>query len=314
MKILDFEPCYIEAAQAIALMCYNDERALVPALPDVGKLPGLGYYAENNLGVAAVDGEKLLGFFCWHRPFDNLFGSSKGTCVDVHAHGAVKQNRAEVYDRLYQAAAEKWVSNNVLSHCVVLYEHDMAANEAFSLNGFGRRCVDAIRETTPIAVPVCEGVTFRQAGKDDAAFIALAGNNIGITLSKSPTFIPYPGDETIEDAIKGIESGDYPCFIAYEHCRPVAFFCIRKNGENFVSYDASVMNICGAYALPEVRGKSISAGLLSWLMGWLRENGYSRCGVDYECFNPTARKFWAKYFTPYTNAVVRRIDEGINSK
>ena len=312
IKIYDFEKNHVEAAQRMAMMNYKEERVLVPALPNLDELPGLEDYAINNLGVVAMDGDKLLGFFCWHKPWDNLFGLSKGTCSNVYAHGTIKQNRAEIYDRLYQVAAEKWVSADVFSHCVVLYEHDEEANLIFAQNGFGRRCVDAIRETTPIVPPVCENITFRQAGRDDAEFLTMAGNGVGIHLSKSPMFMPYSGPDTIEDTIEGLESGEYPCFIALEQDRPIAYFCIRKNGENFASNDASVMNICGAYALPEVRGKGVSAGLLSWLMDWLREQGYSRCGVDYECFNYTSRKFWSKYFTPYTNGVVRRIDERIN--
>ena len=125
-------------------------------------------------------------------------------------------------------------------------------------------------------------------------------------------FMPYSSPDTIEDTIEGLESGEYPSFIALENDRPVVYLCIRKSGENFASDDVSVMNICGAYALPEVRGRGISVGLLSWLMDWLRERGYSRCGVDYECFNYTSRKFWPKYFMPYTNGAVRQIDERIN--
>jgi len=41
----------------------------------------------------------------------------------------------------------------------------------------------------------------------------------------------------------------------------------------------------------------------------LKEEGYKLLGVDYESFNSTANGFWLKYFTPYTNSVVRRIDE-----
>jgi len=161
-------------------------------------------------------------------------------------------------------------------------------------------------------MPVYEGITFRQAIKDDAEFLTMAANGVGVHLSKSPSFIPFSGPDTIEDTIEGLESGECPSFIALENDRPVAYLSIRKSGENFASDDASVMNICGAYALPEVRGRGISAGLLSWLMDWLSERGYSRCGVDYECFNYTSRKFWPKYFTPYTNGAVRRIDERKN--
>ena len=311
IKIYDFDEKHVNEAQKLALQYYNQERTFVLALPAMNTLPGLDYFAKNNLGIAAVDGDKLLGFICWYEYIDNLFGTSKGVFADLHAHGAVMQNRSEIYDKLYQAAAQKWVSEGVFSHAISLYEHDNIANEIFFQNGFGRRCVDAIRDTTPIPVPVCEGASFRQAIKEDAAFITMMGNYTGMHQSKSPSFMPYSGDSTIDETIKAIETGEYLFFIAELDSCPVAHLCIKKDGETFVSKDASVMNICGAYALPEVRGRGISAGLLSWLMGWLRARGYTRCGVDYECFNPTARKFWGKYFVAYTNGAVRRIDERI---
>ena len=40
----------------------------------------------------------------------------------------------------------------------------------------------------------------------------------------------------------------------------------------------------------------------------LKKEGYLRLGVNFESFNPAARRFWLKYFTTYTNSVVRRID------
>ena len=43
----------------------------------------------------------------------------------------------------------------------------------------------------------------------------------------------------------------------------------------------------------------------------LKEEGYTRLGVDFESINPTARGFWLKYFSAYTHGVVRRIDERI---
>ena len=158
IKIYDFEKKYVGEAQKIALSNYREECAFVPALPGFDKLPGLDGFAKDNSGVAAMDGDELLGFFCWEGPLNNLFGLSKGMFSPVHAHGTVKQNRADVYDRLYRVAAEKLVSIDVFTHCVSLYEHDIEANDSFFQNGFGRRCVDAIRETTSFVAPVCEDI------------------------------------------------------------------------------------------------------------------------------------------------------------
>jgi len=314
MKIVDFTAAHIGQAALIAKMNYKEERGVVPALPSVDNLPDLKDFAKNNRGVAATDGGELLGFFCWFEPWDNYFGLYKGAWSPIHAHGAVKENRAEIYDRLYQAAAAKLVADGVLSHSVTLYEHDAEAIARFLQNGFGPRCVDAVRETTPISVPSCGGITYRQAGTSDAQAIADMNNSLVKHLRQTPIFLPCFQTFTADGIAKGIQDGQYQYFIALDGDRPVAYIRLQEDGENFACDDKQMMSISGAYALPEVRGKGVTAGLLSWLMDWLRKWDYSRCGVDFECFNYTARQFWLKHFTAYTNSVVRRIDERILEK
>ena len=70
-------------------------------------------------------------------------------------------------------------------------------------------------------------------------------------------------------------------------------------------------HIRGAYCLPEHRGKGLYQNLLNYTISKLKSEGYTRLGVNFESFNPTARGFWLKYFAPYTSSVVRRIDERI---
>lgn len=46
--------------------------------------------------------------------------------------------------------------------------------------------------------------------------------------------------------------------------------------------------------------------IVSYIQMWrvtsvLKGEGYTRLGVNFESFNPTARGFWLKYFTAYTN-------------
>ena len=88
----------------------------------------------------------------------------------------------------------------------------------------------------------------------------------------------------------------------------VAYMKLSKKGEIFLSDQADMMNICGAFLLPEFRGKGMYSAFLGYVASILAREGYQRIGVDFESFNPTARGFWLKHFTAYTNSVVRRID------
>lgn len=48
--------------------------------------------------------------------------------------------------------------------------------------------------------------------------------------------------------------------------------------------------------------------LLSYVVKVLKEEGFEYIGVDFESYNPTANRFWGKYFREYTNSVTRKIE------
>ena len=57
----------------IALANYYDKRQYVKELPQMCDVPDLYGFAENGLGVAAFENEKMIGFLCCCEPFDNAF-------------------------------------------------------------------------------------------------------------------------------------------------------------------------------------------------------------------------------------------------
>lgn len=40
----------------------------------------------------------------------------------------------------------------------------------------------------------------------------------------------------------------------------------------------------------------------------LKLEGFEYIGVDFESYNPTANRIWAKHFNEYTNSVTRKIE------
>ena len=73
MDILSFEKQHIKEATALALASYYEERQFVKELPQVCDIPDLNGFAENGLGVAALENENMIGFMCCNEPFDNAF-------------------------------------------------------------------------------------------------------------------------------------------------------------------------------------------------------------------------------------------------
>lgn len=315
MKIINFTRSHMEEAQKIAIRNYEEERQLVPILPRIFNLPELIHFADNNLGVVALDGDKMVGFLCAYLPLEDAFGTTnaKGTFSPIHAHGVIGENRDRIYSKLYQAAAEKWVSEGIVSHAIALYTHDKASINSFFYNGFGLRCIDAIRpmEELPTLTdtPMITGLNLEycEVPRKEWGRLLEQHNALITHLGCSPTFMRFP--QIDEEELYKRTSEEVRYFAAKKDGQYIAYIKIDTEGENFVTEDSSMMNICGAYCNSQYRGTGIYRNLLLFLIIKLKAEGYTRLGVDCESFNPNARGFWLKYFTEYTHSVVRRIDD-----
>ena len=311
MNIVTFEKQHIEEAKAIAFANYQEERSFVGTLPAIERMPDLDWFAENGLGVAALEGGELVGFLCCVGPFDNAFASQvKGTFSPIHAHGALTEDRELIYKKMYQAAAEKWVSQGILYHAIGLYAHDAQAIGAFFQYGFGLRCIDAIRPMSRIHCTPVIGYTFRLLPKEKVAAIRQMRVQLSAHLGESPCFV-YDAPQMVKDWIAKAEKRDTQVFVAERDGTAVAFVEVGEDGENFITGTPGMKNICGAFCLPQYRGTGLFASLLNFAVEHLRKEGVMRLGVDYESINPTASGAWGKYFTPYTHSVVRRVEADI---
>lgn len=309
MNIVDFEKKHVEEAKAIALANYYEEKQSVKELPQVNEMPDLDEFAENGLGVVALEDDKVVGFLCCYRPWEGAFGSvAKGTFSPIHAHGAVAENRERVYRKLYQAAARKWVAQGIAYHAIALYAHDDEALRTFFMYGFGVRCVDAVRCVKEVGCEPQPDLVCRGLPKEEIAKIREMRRMLSEHLGDSPCFM-YSRRQEFEDWLVRAEARDSQVYVAEKSETPVAFVEVMSDGENFVTEIRGMRNICGAFCLPEYRGSGVFANLLDYVNRQLQEQGTALLGVDYESFNPTASGAWSKYFTSYTHSVVRRIDE-----
>lgn len=91
MQIMDFTLEHIAVAELLARENYQEEKEIVGCLPESGEPPGLSELAGNGLGVAAVEGSRLLdmsGERSVRLPKDqgnaNLSGqTSGGECLQI---------------------------------------------------------------------------------------------------------------------------------------------------------------------------------------------------------------------------------------
>ena len=309
MNIVNFEKEHIEEAMAIALANYHEERQAVKVLPQLNAVPDLSEFAENGLGVAAFENGKMVGFLGCYRPWDGAFGSTaRGTFSPIHAHGTVPENRERIYQRMYQAAAEKWIAQRITYHAIAMYAHDEVALRALFMYGFGARCADAIRPMEDLTCSPLPEMELRALPKEEIAKIREMRKQLSDHMGSSPCFMCSRQQEFDEWLVRA-EKRDSVVYVAERNQKSIAFIEVTEDGENFVTEVDSMKNICGAYCLPEYRGTGVFAGLLNYVISQLKAQGVMQLGVDYESINPTAHGAWGKYFTPYTRSIVRRVEE-----
>lgn len=315
MIITTLKEEHIKEASKLAFDNYLEERRKIETLPEIKDIPDLSWFVENGYGVAAIDNDELLGFIACFNPWDGAFDSkAKGTFTPIHAHGCVKENRAKIYEMMYQKMAEKLVEDGVLYHGIALYEHDSDAIRAYFHNGFGHRCADAIRKMEQLPNVKCvPGISFEEIASEDVRLVRSLRRALSEHLGESSCFM-YSTEEQFQEWIERKEKNESRIFVAKEEEKIIAFIEISDDGENFVTDHAKMKNICGAFCLLEYRGKQMFQNLLNYLIEILQKEGYQYLGVDYESFNPTAFHFWGKNFEAYTCSVTRRIDEGILRK
>ena len=262
MIITDFTHEHIESASRIARQNYEEARGFVHALPPMDTFPDISKFVNNNMGIVALDGDKMVGFLCAYSPFGNAFGTTGvlGTWSPLHAHAAIRENRANIYRRMYQAAAEKWVSAGAVSHSVTLYAHDLVAVDTIFAYGFGLRCIDTIRLLEHREIDESY-YTFSELPRADTARTTLLRNGLTTHLGQSPCFLSYePCNE--EDTKRIVEYRNSRTFIISLRDDIIGYMELMEKGENFVCDTPDMMNICGAYLLPEYRGKGLFADLL----------------------------------------------------
>lgn len=311
MEIINFNNTHLSAAADLALQNYQEERAAVAALPAVDSVPDLAQFADAGFGAAAFERGKMVGFLCFYTPWNHAFTTyAKGSFSPVHAHGTVPDGRTEIYRRMYQMAARKLVEAGATSHSIGIYAHDTQARNAFYTYGFGLRCMDAIRPMEPVSCHRCQGYLYAELEAARKTELLPLKNRMIVHLAESPAFMAYPlsGETELEETHRR-RNARY--FYAQKDGNIVAYLEITDRGENFACDDNAMKNICGAFCLPEHRGRGVFQNLLNTAIAALKAEGYSRLGVDFESFNPAAYGFWLKYFTAYTHGVVRRIDEKI---
>lgn len=328
MTVERFCKTHIAAAQQLAWQEYQQAQRHFTAMPhltgvtptsEAATLPDLAPFAENGLGVAALQGGRLVGFLCVVSPFAHCFRSTDavGVFSPLGANAAQPQDRAAIYAAMLEKAAEAWVKAGASNHAICLYAHDSPAQTQCFFYGYGLRCMDGIRllsasqqaENT-FQPPHGQACTLRRLDVLEFERAFPLEEQLAQHMAQSPTFIRRPSlsQQDLWQAAQA-QRAQYYAALAQDGTAVAYLRASPLDGETFLRTLPGYIHLDGAFCQPAWRGSGLAAALLRHTAAALAAQGYTHLGVDLESINPAAHHFWRKHFQLYTHSLARRIDE-----
>jgi GNAT superfamily N-acetyltransferase len=312
VDVMPLQTDHLVDAARLACWRYEALRAQVPPLParygEVDALlPKLHEILDAGPAVAALHGHELVGFLAaWLTP---SFRGRRACFSPEWANGALLEESVVIYEAMYTHLASAWVAEDYSTHLVSTFTNDAAAVESWPWMGFGMVAVDAVRDLSPLAATPTMSCPIRRATIDDLdAFVDLE-SALARHLAHAPTFLADAAPGTPAESAALLEDPRSVVWLAEQQGHPVAYLLLGPASENAstIIYDEGTCSITGAYTRPEARGSGVATTLLNRALAWARDEGYTRCAVDFEPMNPLARRFWLGTFTPVTYSFARTV-------
>lgn len=183
----------------------------------------------------------------------------------------------------------------------------------YVLNKFGILCTDAIRMSdSPICEEPDEEYSYKELTKEEidikADFLLDLWRKLVQHLGMSPTY--YPGNEFTDSVfLEYVHDESTRVFVVKDSENIIGMIDVSKDSNSFVTMEKDIMNVGDLYLKKEFRGRNISSQLLLYVNNTLKKEGVKRLWVENGTTNPTAQRFWGKYFNQFTYTLTRKIDE-----
>ncbi|WZL73133.1 GNAT family N-acetyltransferase [Clostridiaceae bacterium 35-E11] len=169
-----------------------------------------------------------------------------------------------------------------------------------------------------IDMPICEEpegeYTYKELTKNEIEIkvdcLLELWRNLVQYLRMSPTY--YPEDEFTDRAfLDHIHNKGTRLFVVEQNQKIIGMIDVSKDSNSFITTEEDTMNVGELYIKQNYRGYNIVAGLLLHVNNTLKKEGVKRLWVEHGTTNPTAQRFWGKYFNQFTYTLTRKIDERI---
>ncbi|GAP12539.1 acetyltransferases [Longilinea arvoryzae] len=314
MEILPLTRDHYPQAAELFVRKLKRLRQSIPELPDSledidAVAEQFGRFPPSTPAYVAMQDGRMLGYLAGFV-FGNMRGTGRtGAFVPEWGHAALEDEPA-VYRQLYSAISGSWAAAGASMHGIALLANDLAALRAWFWNGFGLTVVDGIRSTGPIGAVPPAGWELRPAEKADADAISRMDAEHCRHYSQAPLFMaPRQADdaETVRRFIGRQPNRYWLAFHGGElggllRCEP------RSEGAAEIVVSPKTIAVDGAFVRPQFRGQGVASALLEAALRDYAAQGFTRCSVDFESFNPQAAALWPRYFHPVTYSAIRVLE------
>lgn len=314
MNIIPLGPELLPQMLDIALAAHRGEQKRVPALnaADEGKLAGkVASLLAAPCGVAAEERGRLAGYLAF-LPLETGRASGVTAYSPAYANGAGQwMDRAKVSRFLFTHAAEALLAQGVDRYEITAYAHDRDTLTSYILAEFGVQCTQGLRMAdAPVRGAAGDECYFAEL--DMPTRVARRSELVSLWrlladhLRQSPVF--YPGREFTDEAFTDYISRPETRLFTVLHGGRLDGMIDASPDTPFFTCDERVANVGDLYVAPALRGKGVAQGLLDYACHRLRADGFQRLWVCHGTANPTALRFWDRYFENVTYTLVRQLD------
>ena len=218
---------YLEDAIKLAQAQYNMEQKYIEALYEKDYkdilTDLLSEIFKRKYGVVAVERGNVLGYLSLWGGNNGQFGNVKGSFSPLFANGYGGEDRGKIASLLFQHASEEMIKEEILSYAICIYSHDAQIISSLTMNGFGMRCSDAVRNIgKPLDIQVNTEYSYEEIHYSEASCLLPLKNSLVRHLRKSPTY--FPNEEFSKESFISM------C------CRRQSRFFIAKDKSDIIGY------------------------------------------------------------------------------
>jgi ribosomal protein S18 acetylase RimI-like enzyme len=242
-------------------------------------------------GAVAVHGGETVGYLAGELREKRFWGSH--AWIDHAAHAAAEP---ELLRDLYAAAAPGWIEAGARLHLAMVPATGDQMDPWYRL-GFGQMQVEGIRRSGARPQPLPDGLSVRQAGRDDLERVAReTGRLIWEHQQGAATFtgLDIPDVEPMLSAwVEELDPTSETLFVA-ERGGVLLGSTLYERPSPALGTPPDAVKLEFAAVLPSARGEGVGRALAEHSFAWAMEAGHPTIVADWRAPNLLASRFWPR--------------------